>query len=184
MYDFTFNAIDLKITDNERTNILNEILALDNTVWHYNSYRGCSMLPILSNNGNLGPVTSAGMHTDLCFTNAASKCPTLINVLETKIFPIMNVIGRVTILKTNKKTSLNLHIDSNKGEIGSRQHKFRFVISGEIDKLYFLDKDLNKIYIPGNHNTYIMDGTHPHALDESDEEKITLCIGDPWNGQA
>ena len=29
-----------------------------------------------------------------------------------------------------------------------------------------------------------MDGGHPHALDPGQEEKITLCIGAPWQGNA
>lgn len=183
MYDFTFKAIDLGITEEDRIKILSELLTVSSSFWHYNQYRGCSMLPILSSNGDLSPVSKPGQHSNLKFTNAANSCFTLKKILEKKIFPFMNPIGKVTILRTNKKTALNLHIDSNKKEIGSRQHKFRFVISGKIDKLYFLDKNLNKIYVPNDYNTYVMDGSHVHALEESDDEKITLCIGAPWNGQ-
>lgn len=183
MYDFTFSAINLGISETERLAILSEILSLSNNNWHYDQYRGCSMLPILSNNGDLGPVLAPGNHDHLKFSNAANKCSTLKEVLEKKIFPFMNPIGRVTILKTEKNTALNVHIDSNKQEVGTKQHKFRFVISGDIDKLYFLDKNLNKVFIPNIYNTYVMDGSHVHGLEKSDNEKITLCIGAPWNGQ-
>ena len=78
---------------------------------------------------------------------------------------------------------LSVHLDSTYEEIGTLQHKFRYVLNGNIDKLYFLDKNHNKIFVPDCYDTYIMDGSHAHSLDPGTEEKITLCIGAPWKGK-
>ena len=38
-------------------------------------------------------------------------------------------------------------LDSTADEIGTLQHKFRIVLNGNVDKLYFIDKLGNEIYI-------------------------------------
>ena len=68
-------------------------------------------------------------------------------------------------------------MDSKVDEIGTLQHKFRIVLNGDVDKLYFIDKKYNRVYIPENYTTYVLDGSHPHALEPGTEEKVTLCIG-------
>ena len=94
----------------------------------------------------------------------------------------MEPLGRVTILRTPAGYGLNVHLDSTANEVGTLQHKFRIVLNGNVDKLYFIDKHLNEIYIPDDYYTYVLDGSHPHALKPGTEEKVTLCIGAPWNG--
>ena len=94
----------------------------------------------------------------------------------------MDPPGRVVILDTPSNTPLNVHIDAKEQEVGTRQHKFRIALDGIVDTLYFLNKDNEKIYVPKEYNTYIMDGGHPHSIDGGDQ-KVTLCIGSPWNGQ-
>ena len=59
----------------------------------------------------------------------------------------MEPLGRVTILKTPAGYGLNVHLDSKVDEIGTLQHKFRIVLNGNVDKLYFIDKKYNKVYI-------------------------------------
>jgi hypothetical protein len=95
----------------------------------------------------------------------------------------MDPVGRVTILRTPVGFGLNVHLDSTEDEIGTSQHKFRIVLNGNVDKLYFIDKHKNEVYIPDNYYTYVLDGSHPHALKPGTEEKVTLCIGAPWNGE-
>jgi hypothetical protein len=176
---FTFAAIDLGITQEEKTLMLSEIKAISDKLWYYDDFRGCYMLPIF-NGGGIRNNTSSG---SLDFTVAAKLSPTVTDVLKNKIFPFMNPRGRVTVLRTLPGNKLNVHLDSTVEEIGTLQHKFRVVLNGEIDKLYFIDKFENKVYMPRCYDTYILDGSHPHALDPSEEEKITLCVGAPWNGQ-
>ena len=178
MIDFTFCAFDLGITTEQKNNMLQEILACPDPFWYYDKFRGCKMLPIY-NGGSLTNHTAKG---NLMFTKAGLKCDTLMHVLTHKVFPFMDPVGRVTILKTNKNTALNEHIDCNEDEVGSLQHKFRIALKGQINTLYFIDKKLQKVYIPNSFDTYVLDGGHPHALDPGSEEKITLCVGAPWKG--
>jgi len=174
----TFCAFDLGISNLEKQSMLDEILKCSDPYWYYDKFRGCKMLPIF-NGGSLTNHTSKGT---LMFTSAGRQCKVLMDVLSKKVFPFMDPIGRVTILKTNKETALNTHLDCNENEIGTLQHKFRIALKGQINTLYFLNKDLEKVYIPNNYDTYILDGGHPHSLDPGYEEKITLCIGAPWKG--
>lgn len=179
MIDFTFCAFDLGISREQKSNMLKEIISCPDAFWYYDRFRGCKMLPIY-NGGSLTNHTSKG---NLMFTQAGLKCNTLVDVLKKKVFPFMDPVGRVTILKTDKNTALNEHIDCNENEIGTLQHKFRIALKGQINTLYFIDKNFKKVYIPNNYDTYVLDGGHPHSLDPGPEEKITLCVGAPWKGK-
>jgi len=182
--DFTFCAIDLGITKEEKNLILNEILNVPDELYHPSEFRGCRMLSLYNGGGIVGP-RQQGVDTSVgkfIFTEAGDLCPTLQNVCENKIFPFMDTPGRIGVLRTEAGKGLNVHIDSRLTEIGKLQHKFRLVLTGDIGKLFFLDSQGNRVYIPDNYDTYIMDGSHPHSLSPASVEKITVCIGFPWIG--
>ena len=120
--------------------MLQEIIACPDSFWYYDKFRGCKMLPIF-NGGSLTNHTAKG---NLKFTGAGLNCNTLMDVLRYKVFPFMDPVGRVTILKTNKNTALNEHIDCNENEVGSLQHKFRIALKGQINTLYFIDRIIFK----------------------------------------
>ena len=183
--DFTFAAINLGITDEDRKTIHDEIMSASEHQWHFNEFRGCYMLPVYNAGGVLGgQVEGRNTRTGTFnYTEAMHNCSFTQKFLEEKIFPWMMPHGRVTILRTPAGQGLNVHLDSTEDEIGTLQHKFRIVLNGKVDKLFFIDKNHNKVYIPDNYNTYILDGSHPHSLEPADEVKITLCIGAPWTGQ-
>ena len=94
----------------------------------------------------------------------------------------MEPVGRINLLRTLPGHGLNVHLDSKAEEVGTRQHKYRIVLNGNIDKLYFLDAHGNNVYVPQCYNSYVLDGAHPHSLDPGTEEKITICFGKPWDG--
>lgn len=181
--DFTFAAIDLGITDEDRKKIYDEIMSADEQQWHFNDFRGCYMLPVYNAGGKLGDKERGIKYGSFSYTDAIGEDSFTQKFLEQKVFPWMEPHGRVTILRTPAGQGLNVHLDSTEDEIGTLQHKFRIVLNGKVDKLFFIDKDHNKVYIPDNYNTYILDGSHPHSLEPADEVKITLCIGAPWTGQ-
>lgn len=100
--------------------------------------------------------------------------------LENVIFPFLGGEGNVTIIKTRPGQALNEHVDAAGKEYGTIQYKFRWVLSGKLDTLYFLDENEQRHYIPPI-NAYVMNGAHPHGMDNSgDEVKYTLCVGSPW----
>jgi len=183
--DFTFAALDVGVTDQEREEMLKEVLALSDDVHHWNEFRGCRMIAIYNGGGRLGGRVS-GVDTKegiFEYTQAGQQCPTIQRICEEKLFPFMTPPGRVTILRTAPGTGLNVHLDSQEKEIGTLQHKYRIVLNGNIGKLYFVDKNYNNVYVPPYYNSYTMDGSHAHSIDADQEEKITLCIGAPWHGE-
>lgn len=181
----TFAAIDIGVTQEEKQAMLDEVLALSNDVHHWNEFRGCRMIAIWNGGGRIGGRVE-GHNTakgDFSYTIAGEQCPTIQRVCEEKIFPFMSPPGRVTILRTAPGTGLNVHLDSTVEEIGTPQQKYRLVLNGNIGKLYFIDKNYNKVYVPPYYDSYSMDGSHAHSIDEDEQEKITLCVGAPWHGE-
>lgn len=176
----TFAAIDIGVTQEEIVTARDEVLAVSDDMWHYNEFRGCKMLPIYNAGGTIG-VNLKG--DNMIFTPAGDECPTLKKIILEKVFNWMDPPGRVTILRTPPGYGLNPHFDVVEHEISTRQEKYRLVLNGKIDKLYFLDENRNKIFVPEHYGSYVMDGGHIHSLDPADEEKITLCIGAPWTGE-
>lgn len=177
--NITWAAIDLKISNSKISTILKEVLEVPAEMWHFNHFRGCYMLPIYNAGGKLNENLQG---EDMIFTDAGNLCPTLKETVLKDIFSWMDPVGRITILRTPEGIGLNPHFDVIESEIGTRQEKFRMVLNGNVDKLWFYDENRNKIYIPEHYSCYIMDGGHPHSLDPGDQEKITLCIGAPWTG--
>lgn len=192
MFDFTFCAINVDFKESERYAFLKEIKNVEEKCWYKDKFRNCEILPIINSEGTVkapkrrldGTLIGVNRsHGDMIVTEAGHQCKTLVDFIYERIFPFMNPIGRTSILRTQSNIGLNLHIDSNKDLIGTRQHKFRVALNDKIDKLYFMDKNMNKIYVPSHYRTYAIDGTHLHATDPIDEEKITVCIGLPWSGE-
>lgn len=184
-YNFTFCAIDLDITSTEKEMMLDEVYDCDKSFWYDDSFRGCSILPLYNGDGTVGAPKDGVLRSegDFKFTEAGEQCPIIKSFILNKIFPFMDPAGRVSVLKTSAGNKMNVHMDSSKRCIGTIQHKFRVVLNGEIDKLYFLDTSLNKVYVPSHYDSYVIDGTHPHAIDDGQEEKITICVGLPWKGK-
>ena len=182
--DFTFCAIDIGITQDEKQTILEELLAVPDEFYQSNSFRGCRILPIYNGGGLRGQREETGDTTvgDFVYTDVEPFIQKSIKIFEEKIFPWMEPVGRLNLLRTAPGLGLNTHLDTKAEEVGTRQHKYRLVLNGKIDKLFFLDKNGNKIYVPQCYDSYVLDGSHPHSLDPGEEEKITLCIGRPWDG--
>lgn len=183
IYDFTFCAIDLDISEKEISAMYNEVKMINESHWYHDKFRGCYILPLYNGGGTTGAPKEGVIRSkgNMIFTEAGKKCPTIEEIVLNRVFPFMDINGRMSVLKTKPGDHMNVHMDSNEQSVGTRQHKFRIVLNGEINKLYFLDKSLNKVYVPDHYNTYILDGTHPHSI-ETGEEKITICIGTPWRG--
>lgn len=185
MYDFTFCAIDLNITSDDIQRMLEEVLLIDDFHWYHDKLRGGQILPLYNGGGTTGmpPPGVSRSSGNMEWTSAGLECPYLCKLIKNKVFPFMNPTGRMSVLKTQSNKGLNLHIDSKISSIGTRQHKFRIVLNGDISKLYFMDHNMNKVYIPEYYSTYVIDGTHLHSIDPSPHEKITICIGTPWHGE-
>lgn len=180
-YNFTYCPMKINWTEELVKNILREVLELDDSYWHFNEFRNCKMLSVFNPGGRQGKV-NLNIKDDFKFTEAANLCPSMVKFLREEVLWWMEPVGRVTILRTPPGVYMPLHLDCSLTESGTMQHKWRFVLKGDIEKLYFLDQDQTKIHVPVNNRCYSMDGGHPHSIDVSNTEKITICIGSPWRG--
>lgn len=182
--DFTYCPFNITLDENFLDKIYNEVLTITKNHWHYNEFRGCFMLPVYNGGGQLGTGRIGQHNLNFGYTEPVQeKCATLISLIEDAIWPWMEPRGRVTILRTPAGVALKPHLDSLENEIGTLQHKWRLVLHGEIDKLYFIDANYNSMYVPDTNRCYVLDGSHPHALKAGETEKMTLCIGSPWHGE-
>lgn len=179
--NFTYCALDLKINAADIKIMTKEALSLPKRAWHFNKYRNTNITWLYFDSRRSNYKKN---NLEYDWTDEAKKhCPYTMELVQDLIFPFMDPLGRVTILDTLENTPMNVHIDSQKSEIGQLRHKLRVSLIGDIDKLYFLNKDKEKIYVPKDYHTYVLDGTHPHSIDAG-TRKMTLCIGSPWNGQS
>ncbi len=105
--------------------------------------------------------------------------PQLSKWLHQVVFPIF--LGRVMIIVTPPYQKNNLHIDCSPDKFNTLQHKFRFVIQGQVDSLCFSFRNKTTVS-PNNINMpFIMDGKWPHYMVNScPYRKYTLAIGWPW----
>ncbi len=179
--NFTFCPFLVDISEEAMILIHREVLSLSEEHWHFNTFRNCNMLSIYNPGGVLGQV-SLRKKGDYQFTAIIEKCPNLKSFIEERVFNWMVPRGRITILRTRPQVEMKVHLDCSLQEVGTPQFKWRFVISGEVDKLYFLDANGEKVYISSKYRCYVLDGSHPHSVDVSHFEKLTLCIGSPWKG--
>lgn len=180
LYNFTYCPFSLAYTETLVDTMRTEIESVPQNMWHMNEFRNCLMLSFYNPNGDLGKVP-LGKQGNFRFTEAAHLCPVTTSFINTEIVPWMDPPGRVTILRTLPNILMHTHIDCSLKESGTIQHKWRFVLKGDINKLHFLDKNLNKVYVSDN-RCYVLNGGHPHSLDQSNVEKLTICIGSPWHG--
>ena len=74
-----------------------------------------------------------------------------------------------------------VHIDCSPKMFNVTQHKFRIVIQGCSDTLYFKTRK-GKIWAPLTNKPFIIDGSWPHGMiNNSKHPKYTLCFGSPWS---
>lgn len=183
--DFLFAS--LKVAAPNRALMRAEIENTDPSLWIWDSYRASTMLPIMTLDGNASHsgvnrlAATQGTKAE-AFNWTSFAPPSVKEYLEKNIFPWMGMRARVMVAKTPPNEKLNEHIDCEQNLIETRQHKFRLVISGGSETLYFLTQT-GKVSAPATNLPFLIDGAWPHGmLNSTQETKLTLCIGAPWTG--
>lgn len=173
--------LDLSVPSIDVHNILQE---LNKSTYFHSPYRTCQMIPIYTQGGkSKREEILKYISNDLHWTQESLKSPTLIKVLKNIFFPICKPLPRVFILSSKPHGEVKLHIDCNQKGISQQQHKLRLVLSGHKKGLWFLGEKNERIHISGMHSVYMIDGSAPHGmLNNSIEDKLTVCLGAPWNG--
>jgi hypothetical protein len=162
--------------------VASELINVNQNYWWWDEYRATSMLPLMTKGGKQGKVGSDNRSKTADFQWVSYTPLILRNWFDDYVFPWMGMKSRVMALMTKPTFANNEHIDCDKTDMGSRQHKFRIVLQGRTDTLYFVT-DKGNIHAPNITGPFIMDGSWPHGMTNfTDEVKLTIAVGAPWCG--
>lgn len=152
--------------------------------WFYDAYRHTSMLPVMTMGGMSGMGGASNFREKQPYEWLPYVPKVLTHWFDQYIFPWMGMRARISLLKTQPSQVNNIHIDCSPLSFNQRQHKFRVVLQGRTDTLYFVTKSHSKFPIYNTDRPFIMDGSWPHGMDNfTTEEKYTIAVGAPWNGK-
>jgi len=172
----------LPITFDNYEKSLNYYKMIKNNLWFWDSYRKVRMLPLYTPGSATTKIGSQNnKNSVLDWTSYADE--NTIDFFEKKVFSWLDKKGRIILLKTPPNDSLATHIDCSRKSFGTRQHKLRVVLQGEVNSLTFVTK--NKDLQPKNNhrNLFVMDGSWPHYMTNTfNDWKYTICLGSPWEG--
>jgi hypothetical protein len=135
------------------------------------------MIPLMSKGGM---VASNSLPGEFTWTKHTPQI--ISDWFDNVVFPWMGMKSRVMALITQPDTANYEHIDCNPHELNTQQHKFRIILQGRTDTLYFIT-DKGNITVPNIDGPFIMDGGWPHGMiNNSNSIKVTLAVGAPWTG--
>jgi hypothetical protein len=136
-------------------------------------YRSCYHVPIMFD-------FKPGKFT---YTPFAFPYKSLREWCEDVLFPITGK-SRIMIITTPPGVQNPPHIDCSKEKfLNTLQHKFRYVLQGNIDDLYFMTNNEDVQCPSGPDKPFIMSGSWPHWMTNTTNEiKFTLALGAPWDG--
>ena len=171
----------IPVLDKEKA--ASEILSLDHSLSFWDDYRSTRMFPLMTKNGETGYDGTANTNNgSFNWTDITTKTPTIKEWCDKFVFPWLGMKTRVMALVTMPGASNHEHFDCSPNELNTMQHKFRIVLQGKTDTLYWLT-DKGKVKAPVVDNAFIMDGGWPHGMtNTADKPKVTIALGAPWSG--
>ena len=174
-----FASVDLPILNKEWA--VDDILSLPEEFSFWDDYRYTRMIPLMTKRGRRS-MQGASNYTTGDFTWLPYTPKEVAYWFEDHVFPWCGTRARVMALITQPGVSKYEHIDCEKHELNTRQHKFRIVLQGTTDTLYFTTKQGN-VHVPNVDGAFIMDGGFPHGMTNTGKDvKVTLAMGAPWTG--
>ena len=179
MNELLFATVNFPLLD--KAHAVDTIMDTPRKYWWWDSYRTTNMLPLMTRSGKSGHDGSdnGGVNE---FEWVGYTSNEIRDWFEDIIFPWMGQRARIMALLTEPNFSNAEHIDCDENQVGSRQHKFRYVIQGHTDSLYWIT-DVGKINAPAVDQPFLMDGGWPHGMiNNSSKLKLTLAVGAPWTG--
>ena len=159
-----------------------EILSLDDSLSFWDEYRYTKMFPLMTKNGG-GSRTGASNNQDGNFEWTPYAPKVIVDWFEDYVFLWLGSKTRVMALVTEPGVANKEHIDCSPDELNTKQHKFRIVLQGKTDTLYWVTGKGN-IPAPDTDKAFIIDGGWPHGMiNTTNEIKVTLALGAPWKGK-
>lgn len=130
------------------------------------AYRNCYHIPIMT--------------TELEWTPVSELVPELVEWLKLHVFN-WTAPSRVMVITTPSEQINHTHIDCSPDKFTTWQHKFRYVIRGNVSSLCFLGKNNISKHVPEIDKPFIMDGSWPHRMHNTYPNiKYTVALGSPW----
>jgi hypothetical protein len=118
------------------------------------------------------------------WSKESEQLPEIKNYIETYVKPWTNELGRIVVICTKAGESNPTHIDCSRKNFDKQmlEHKFRVVLRGQTDNLYFNGQNIN-YHIKENliNQPFVMSGYWPHSMSNNNSDmKFTLAMGAPW----
>lgn len=175
-------AATVGLPDFDRKGALEGVEGVAEGNWFWDPYRGTAMLPLMTMGGVGGKSGTSNFREKQEFSWVSYTPQSIVEWFERVVFPWMGMKTRVMVLRTEPGASNLEHIDCAPSSFGLLQHKFRVVLQGSTDSLYFITRDGSKKLF-NTTSAFIMDGSWPHGMiNDSSKRKYTIAVGAPWCG--
>lgn len=147
-------------------------------------FRNCWHVPLMFSSTDLNAKKEDIKYLDEPYkwTKFIDEFSTLKEWCEDVLFPFTGK-SRIMIITTLPGETNPPHIDCSREKFNTLQHKFRYVLQGNVNDLVFMT-DKKDIHIDENvDKPFIMSGKWPHYMkNTTDNIKFTLALGAPWDG--
>jgi len=176
----------LPILDKQRA--ATEILKIDHKYSFWDDYRNTRMFPLMTRKDPGSTSSTDPLKMTISRSGSFDWAPytpsTICRWFDDFVFPWMGMRSRLMALITEPGTANHEHIDCAPSELNTQQHKFRIVLQGKTDTLYWLTSK-GRVYAPDVEEAFVMDGGWPHGMvNTGSQPKVTLAVGAPWIGNA
>lgn len=143
-------------------------------------YRNCKHIPIYITDGKDNKNYTGNF--DLDWTEQSKQLPEVVEYIKENIFPWAKPMGRIMIICTKSYETNPIHIDCSPSKFDNTlQHKFRVVLNGTVDSLYFLNNNTEVKPEEIGNKPFLMSGSWPHGMKNNfNDMKFTLAMGAPW----
>lgn len=127
------------------------------------------------------PLMHSADKTDYQWTPYANDFPSLKEWAEDVVFPYTGK-SRIMIITTKPGQANPPHIDCSPEMFSTLQHKFRYVLQGNVDDLVFMSDQGDISLKEEIDKPFIMSGRWPHyMLNTHTNTKFTFAFGAPWD---
>lgn len=178
MKKMLFAELNIKIIDKNQT--IEWLDKLDEKYWFWNEYRTCDVLSLMTQTGSFNSTLSKNNYSKNDFFWTPFVPDFIKKYFKDNIFNWTKTKSRILVIRTKPYTENKLHIDCSPQNFHTVQHKFRIVIQGETNTLYFRTKK-GDIWVPSTEKPFIIDGSWPHGMINNNSMiKYTIALGSPW----
>ena len=130
-----FSELDIQIIDKKQT--LEWLSTLNEKYWFYNEYRTCDLLSLMTETGGFNKLSSKNNSSSRDFFWTPFVPDFIKKYFEDNIFSWTKTKSRIFIIRTKAYKENPVHIDCSPQQFHTTQHKFRIVVQGKTNSLYF-----------------------------------------------